>query len=47
MSRFKVENKIVIDTKTNLMWMQNQLNGVFTFNEAIAITHEFAGFNDW
>ena len=47
MSRFKVENKTVIDIKTNLMWMQNQLDGEFTFDEAIKITHEFAGFNDW
>ena len=47
MNRFKVENETVLDTKTNLMWMQNQLDGEFTFDEAIVITHEFAGFNDW
>ena len=47
MNRFRVENGTVLDTKTNLMWMQNQLDREFTFDEAIVITHEFAGFNDW
>ena len=47
MNRFRVENETVLDTKTNLMWMQNQLDGEFTFDEANSINHEFAGFNDW
>ena len=47
MNRFKVENETVLDEKTNLMWMQKPLEGVFTFDEAIAIKKEFAGFDDW
>ena len=47
MNRFKVENGTILDTKTRLMWMQNPLDRVFTFDEAINITHEFADFNDW
>ena len=47
MNRFKVENETVLDTKTNLMWMQNSLEEEFTFAEAINIKKEFAGFDDW
>ena len=47
MGRFKVENETVLDDKTNLMWMQKPLDGTFTFDEAIKLNREFAGFSDW
>ena len=45
--RFEAKEGVVIDNNTGLMWMQNPLDKLFTWDEACEVKHEFEGFDDW
>ena len=45
-NRFEAKDGIIVDN-TGLMWMQEPLDNLFTWEEACAIKHSFGGFDDW
>lgn len=45
--RFEVNNGIIIDTETKLMWMQRPLEGSYNFDQARDLRKNFGGYNDW
>lgn len=45
--RFEVDNGVIFDNQTGLMWMQSPLDNLFTWGEACTIKHSFGGFDDW
>lgn len=45
--RFEVNNGVIFDNNTGLMWMQEPLEGEFAFDEACELKREFAGYSDW
>lgn len=41
------KNKTITDTSTNLMWKQEQEEGVYDWKEAVELSCDFAGHDDW